>query len=58
MSVLVSNRIESKFEAITYSEVDLNLYDLYVKAIDREIGLIKKWRQHKKEELWNLGFKL
>lgn len=42
MSVLVSNRTESKFEAITYSEVDLNLYDLYVKAIDREIRLIKK----------------
>ena len=57
MSVLVSNRTESKFEAITYSEVDLNLYDLYVKAIDREIRLIKKGRQHKKEELWNLGFK-
>ena len=26
-------------------EVDLNLYSPYVKAIDREIGLIKKWRQ-------------
>ena len=79
MSVLVSDRTESKFEAITYSielhdmlidfmqrsfgvkdldqllkelqriveifEVDVNLYSRYVKAIDREIGLIKKWRQ-------------
>lgn len=26
-------------------EVDLNVYSRYVKAIDREIGLIKKWRQ-------------
>lgn len=26
-------------------EVDVNLYGRYVKAIDREIGLIKKWRQ-------------
>lgn len=26
-------------------EVDINVYDRYVKAIDREIGLIKKWRQ-------------
>lgn len=26
-------------------EVDINLYGRYVKAIDREIGLIKKWRQ-------------
>lgn len=26
-------------------EVDLNVYDRYVEAIDREIGLIKKWRQ-------------
>ena len=26
-------------------EVDVNLYSRYVKAIDREIGLIKKWRQ-------------
>lgn len=26
-------------------DVDLNLYSRYVKAIDREIGLIKKWRQ-------------
>ncbi len=26
-------------------DVDLNLYNRYVKAIDREIGLIKKWRQ-------------
>ena len=26
-------------------EVDLNVYGRYVKAIDREIGLIKKWRQ-------------
>ncbi len=26
-------------------EVDINIYDGYVKAIDREIGLIKKWRQ-------------
>ena len=25
-------------------EVDLNTYGRYVKAIDREIGLIKKWR--------------
>ena len=82
VSVLVSDRTESKFEAITYSiypttlheyekrrdyqntaivnceqllkelqriveifEVDVNLYSRYVKAIDREIGLIKKWRQ-------------
>lgn len=26
-------------------EVDLNVYPRYIKAIDREIGLIKKWRQ-------------
>ncbi len=26
-------------------DVDINLYSRYVKAIDREIGLIKKWRQ-------------
>ena len=26
-------------------EVDVELYSRYVKAIDREIGLIKKWRQ-------------
>lgn len=26
-------------------EVDVNLYGRYVQAIDREIGLIKKWRQ-------------
>jgi Ser-tRNA(Ala) deacylase AlaX len=26
-------------------EVDINIYNKHVKAIDREIGLIKKWRQ-------------
>jgi len=26
-------------------EVDVNVYGRYIKAIDREIGLIKKWRQ-------------
>ncbi len=26
-------------------EVDINIYGRYIKAIDREIGLIKKWRQ-------------
>lgn len=26
-------------------DVDINLYNRYVKAIDREIDLIKKWRQ-------------
>lgn len=26
-------------------EVDVNIYGEYIKAIDREIGLIKKWRQ-------------
>ncbi len=26
-------------------DVDINLYGRYVKAIDREIDLIKKWRQ-------------
>lgn len=26
-------------------DVDINLYNRHVKAIDREIGLIKKWRQ-------------
>lgn len=26
-------------------DVDINLYSRYIKAIDREIGLIKKWRQ-------------
>lgn len=26
-------------------DVDINLYNRYVAAIDREIGLIKKWRQ-------------
>lgn len=53
MSVLLGDRKESKFEAITYSIelhdmlilLILNLYNRYVKAIDREIGLIKRWRQ-------------
>ena len=26
-------------------EVDVNIYGRYIKAIDREIGLIKRWRQ-------------
>lgn len=26
-------------------DVDVNIYSRYIKAIDREIGLIKKWRQ-------------
>lgn len=26
-------------------DVDVNVYGRYIKAIDREIGLIKKWRQ-------------
>lgn len=26
-------------------EVDINMYDRYIQAIDREIGLIKHWRQ-------------
>jgi hypothetical protein len=26
-------------------EVDINIYDRYIQAINREIGLIKKWRQ-------------
>lgn len=26
-------------------EVDVNIYGKYIEAIDREIGLIKKWRQ-------------
>lgn len=26
-------------------DVDINIYSTYIKAIDREIGLIKKWRQ-------------
>lgn len=26
-------------------EVDINVYGRYIRAIDREIGLIKKWRQ-------------
>lgn len=26
-------------------EVDINIYGRYIKAIDREIGLIKRWRQ-------------
>lgn len=26
-------------------EVDINIYGRYINAIDREIGLIKKWRQ-------------
>ena len=26
-------------------DADLNVYNRYVKAIDREIGLIKRWRQ-------------
>ena len=30
-------------------EVDINLYSRYIKAIDREIGLIKKWRQRDKK---------
>ena len=30
-------------------EVDLNLYGPYVRAIDREIGLIKSWRQRDKK---------
>lgn len=31
--------------AVDIFEVDLNLYKRYVNAIDREIGLIKSWRQ-------------
>jgi hypothetical protein len=27
-------------------EVDVNIYGKYVAAINREIGLIKKWRQY------------
>jgi hypothetical protein len=27
-------------------DVDINLYSRYIKAINREIGLIKSWRQH------------
>lgn len=30
-------------------EVDINLYSRYIKAIDREIVLIKKWRQRDKK---------
>lgn len=26
-------------------EVDVNVYGRYIQAIDREIGLIKRWRQ-------------
>ena len=26
-------------------EVDINIYGRYIRAINREIGLIKKWRQ-------------
>jgi hypothetical protein len=33
-------RIVEKFD------VDVNQYSKYSKAIDREIGLIKSWRQH------------
>lgn len=29
-------------------DVDINLYSRYIKAIDREIGLIKRWRQRDK----------
>lgn len=32
-------------QVVEIFEIDLNIYDRYVKAIDREIGLIKKWRQ-------------
>lgn len=32
-------------QVVEVFEVDINLYGRYIKAIDREIGLIKKWRQ-------------
>lgn len=32
-------------QVVEIFEVDINLYSRYIKAIDREIGLIKKWRQ-------------
>lgn len=32
-------------QVVEIFEVDVNLYSRYIKAIDREIGLIKKWRQ-------------
>lgn len=33
-------------QVVEIFEVDINLYGRYIEAIDREIGLIKKWRQH------------
>lgn len=32
-------------QVVEIFEVDVNIYDKYIQAIDREIGLIKKWRQ-------------
>ncbi len=32
-------------QVVEIFEVDINIYERYVKAIDREIELIKKWRQ-------------
>lgn len=32
-------------QVVEIFEVDINIYSKYIKAIDREIGLIKKWRQ-------------
>lgn len=32
-------------QVVEIFEVDINIYDKYIQAIDREIGLIKKWRQ-------------
>lgn len=44
------NKKEKELQRIAeIFEVDLNLYSPYVKAIDREIGLIKKWRQRDKK---------
>jgi len=32
-------------QVVEIFEVDINIYGKYIQAIDREIGLIKKWRQ-------------
>lgn len=32
-------------QVVEVFDVDINLYNRYVHAIDRELGLIKKWRQ-------------
>jgi hypothetical protein len=39
------NLIKELQHVVDIFDVDVNIYGRYIKAIDREIGLIKKWRQ-------------